>query len=864
MGLAAGTRLGPYEILAPLGAGGMGEVYKARDARLGRDVALKILPARFSSSPEARARFEREARAISQLSDPHICTLYDIGRQDDIDYLVMEYLEGQTLAARLEKGPLPIAEVLRYGIEIAQALDRAHRSGIVHRDLKPANILLTGGARQSPAHVKLMNFGLARAVETGPAGAVAMESPTISHPLTAEGTIVGTLPYMAPEQLAGKEADARTDLWALGCVLYEMATGTRAFQADSQASLVAAIMDREPPEMATLRPLSPPALEHVVKRCLTKDPGERWQSARDVAHALEWVTQQGAAVPVTAPDTRRSRKRPSVLSGAAVALVVVALAVAVFLAGRLTVDRPKPLTFTRLTLQRGVITNARFKPNARDVVYSTAWEGRPPEIFETETQTANEHPLPVSGVTSGVALLSVAAGGELALRKQAESFVPADGMLAVGSLSGSAPRDRYPDVHSADWAAGGVLAIVRRVGGHDRLEMPADHVLAKTSGQFFDVRVSPDGRHIALTEHPSVADSKGTVALVNTATGEKKTLTNGFRSVWGLVWSPDGREVWFSAAVDGPRQRLWAVTPEGRMRSLGEFPSSVILYDVARDGRVLLASQRQQAGIRGRSSTDEKERELGWRDAPGRVGLSADGGTVLFDDQGESGGPRYTVYVRPHGSAPVALGEGHACALSPDGRWALAIRLGPPDELVMISTGTEGTTPLPRGQLETHQSATFLSERRVVFVGAEHGRPQRTWVQDIPSGQPRAVTEEGTVGVTTSPDGRSVATVAEDLRLMIFPIDGGKPRLLPRLDPKETVCQWSQDDTTLYVSRLGTRLDVFALDLRSGTKELWRTFELPDPAGGLVWNVALTRDARSYAYGYGRALDELFVVEGLK
>src|SRR5512139_4089895 len=280
MTVAPGTRLGPYEILAPLGAGGMGEVHRARDTRLGRDVAIKVLPAHLSANPEVRARFEREARAISQLTHPHICTLYDIGRQDDLDYLVMEYLEGETLAVRLEKGSLPTGEVTRYGIEIASALDRAHRSGIIHRDLKPANVMLT------KAGAKLMDFGLARPTVLTSGAIAPTDSPTVSRPLTGEGTIVGTLQYMAPEQLEGKEADARTDLWALGCVQYEMATGTRAFAGTSQASLIAAILKEAPRPLPELQPVTPAALDRIVRQCLEKDPDERWQSAHDVASEL--------------------------------------------------------------------------------------------------------------------------------------------------------------------------------------------------------------------------------------------------------------------------------------------------------------------------------------------------------------------------------------------------------------------------------------------------------------------------------------------------------------------------------------------------------------------------------------------------
>ncbi len=326
--LHAGTSLGPYRILAPIGAGGMGEVYRAHDPRLGRDVAVKVLPPHLAASPEVRARFEREARTISQLNHPHICTLFDVGRapgeagSGDIDYLVMELLEGETLAHRLEKGPLPPAEVLNLGTQIADALDRAHRAGVVHRDLKPGNVMLTR------VGAKLMDFGLARAAGLSPAApGIMTESPTVSRPLTAEGTIVGTFQYMAPEQLEGREADARSDLWALGCVLYEMATGKRAFEGRSQASLIAAIIEREPTPPSQLVQLLPPALDRVVQQCLTKDPDERIQTAHDVRLQLQWIASVGsqAGAPAPGPERRRGRERLAwALAGAlALALVVV-------------------------------------------------------------------------------------------------------------------------------------------------------------------------------------------------------------------------------------------------------------------------------------------------------------------------------------------------------------------------------------------------------------------------------------------------------------------------------------------------------------------------------------------------------------
>ncbi len=334
--LTPGTKFGPYEIQSPLGAGGMGEVYRARDTRLNRTVAIKVLPVHLADRPELRERLEREARSIASLNHPHICTLYDIGREGGTDYLVMEYLEGETLAARLAKGPLPLEQLLQYAIEIADALDKAHRKGVTHRDLKPGNIMLTKSG------TKLLDFGLAKLQqEMAPANAQMSQLPTMNDPLTAQGTIVGTLQYMAPEQLEGKEADARTDIFAFGTVVYEMATGKRAFEAKSQASVIAKILETDPPPISSLQPMTPPALDRVVKRCLEKEPDERCQSAKDLTDELKWIAEGGSQAGVAAPVVARRRSRERIawaLTGAAL-LLAAALA---FLFTRLYLNQPKP------------------------------------------------------------------------------------------------------------------------------------------------------------------------------------------------------------------------------------------------------------------------------------------------------------------------------------------------------------------------------------------------------------------------------------------------------------------------------------------------------------------------------------------
>jgi len=324
MTIPAGTRLGPYEIAAPIGAGGMGEVYRAKDTRLGRDVAVKVLPAHMSSSPELRQRLDREAKTISQLSHPHICTLHDVGHQDGTDYLVMELLEGETLADRLGRGPIPLDQALRIGIEIAGALDAAHRQGIVHRDLKPGNVMLTKSG------VKLLDFGLAKLAAPSQVSQVTSIPTALqeSHPLTSRGTILGTFQYMSPEQLEGKDADARSDIFAFGCVLYEMLTGRKAFSGKSQASLIGSIMTSEPAPISSIQPMTPPAVDRLVKGCLAKEPEHRWSTAHDVMLQLQWIAEGGSAAGLPAPVAARRRSREKLAWGVAAALLLISAALA--------------------------------------------------------------------------------------------------------------------------------------------------------------------------------------------------------------------------------------------------------------------------------------------------------------------------------------------------------------------------------------------------------------------------------------------------------------------------------------------------------------------------------------------------------
>ncbi len=521
MALAPGTRLGPYEVLSPLGAGGMGEVYRARDTRLDRTVAIKVLPEHLSATADLKARFEREARAISSLNHPHICILYDIGEQDGVDYLVMEHLEGETLAARLERGALPSAEVLRYAGEIADALDKAHRQGLIHRDLKPGNVMLT------KAGAKLLDFGLARIVASaappgsmpGSAPAASMlltQRPTVATPLTGAGMIVGTFQYMAPEQLDGGEADARSDIWAFGATVYEMATARKAFSGHSQASLIASILKEQPRPIAEIEPLTPPGLDRIVQRCLAKDPDERWQSARDLAHELKWIAQGGsqAGVPAPVAAQRRRRERGMLITAAVLGASTVGLALA------LVVRTPPPPQVVRFDIRPPATIQfedaPRISPNGAYLAYSGTDSTGTTRIWIRTMAGMAAEPLPG---TEGIVqrpfwspdsrYLGFFAGGKL--KKVAVGGGPAITIADAGNgADGSWSKD---GIILYDGGTGDPIRRVAASGGVPAAAFVPDTAKREQVGWPFFL---PDGKHYLFQEITSRSLCVGTLGSAKT------------------------------------------------------------------------------------------------------------------------------------------------------------------------------------------------------------------------------------------------------------------------------------------------------------------------------------------------------------
>jgi eukaryotic-like serine/threonine-protein kinase len=853
MPLAAGARLGPYEVLSHLGDGGMGEVYRARDTRLDRTVALKVLVAAAASDPRRLERFRQEARAISRLSHSHICTLHDLGEQDGTLFLVMEHVQGRTLANRLDEGPLPIDEVLRYGAQIADALHAAHVEGVVHRDLKPANVMLT---REG---VKLLDFGVARlrsAEEDEGA-----DPPTVSH-LTEEGEVLGTVPYMAPEQLEGRKVDARTDVFALGTTLYEMATGKRPFAATSRAGVIAAILGSEPPAVSTLHPRAPPSLDWTVRRCLAKDPDDRWQSARDIAAHLRWILEGGAAAAGTTPmgTTPKRRGRGWLAGAAAVLLAVVVL-------GGLAARRfalPSPPRFHRLTYRPGIVFGGRFAPDGQTIVYSAAWQGGAPEMFLTRPGSAESRPL---GLTDA-RILSVSRTGEMALLLTPDRFVTPRGTLARAPLAGGAPRSLLSDIRSADWV-GEDLAVVRRVGGlagKDVLEFPIGHKVHEAP-VIWSVRVSPRGDLAAFFESPVVVD--GDVVVVDRQ-GRVVTASRGWRGSLGLAWSPQGDEIWFTGSRDDDASALHAVSLSGRERVLLRGPDQFVLEDVLPDGRVLLQALEVRVAVNCLAPGETEEREMGWLEGSVAEDISSDGRMVLISEGVSGGGARGGVYVRrTDGSPAIRLGDGWPEALSPDGQWAfVAPQTGVEGDWRLLPTGVGSPRKVDRGPIRSLVEADWLADgRRIVLEAYEGDGVGRLYVLDVESGALRRLTDEpvSLPDNAAMPDGKSVILRLSSGRFVFFPVDGGEPRPIPHLAADDYPLQLSTDGRFLYVRHgLLKSAEIDRMELATGARRPWKTLSPRDPVGiARVRPVLLQPDGESYCYSYVRLMGDLFLVDGV-
>ena len=842
MPLANGTRIGPYEITGFIGAGGMGEVFRARDARLNRDVAIKILPASFAADEDRLRRFKLEAQSASALNHPNILTVHDIGADEQSPYLVTELLEGESLSSRLKRGKLGINRAIDYGKQIAAGLAAAHTKGITHRDIKPDNLYVTKDGR-----VKILDFGLAKVVS-----ARASDGATMSVATNA-GTVMGTAAYMSPEQARGQAVDSRSDIFSFGCVLYEMLTGERAFNADTNADLMIAILTKDP----DLHLIGSPGLERIVAHCLEKTQEQRFQSASDIAFALDAVTQAASGPNLAAAAAQPKRNwAPWAVAG------VFALAFAAV--GWLHFRQKPEVQFHRLTFRRGSIQTARFTPDGNSVIYSAKWEDEPNEVFTTRLDSPGSRPLGFSGTE----LYAVSAAGELALAQNTRSarnaFVTA-GMLARAPLSGGSPRSIEDRIDFADWSPDGKeMAVVRETDQGTQLEFPAGKVVYKTAGYIGEPRISPWGDRIAFLDHPLSNDNQGTVAVVDLA-GNKKTLTGQFLAEQGLAWAPKGDEIWFTAAKIGDRLELRAVTLAGRERMVFRESGAVVLHDISRDGRVLLANQEIRTKAMFRGPSDAQERELSWLDWSLVNGISPDGKFIVISESGEGAGAEQQIYLRETSGAPaVLLGPaGNNATLAPGGQTVVTVSPDLHDILIYpVGPGQSKRIPVP-GYVLTGADL-FPDGKRLWFTGSEAGHGRRCYITDLSGSRPRALTPEGHGG-SLSPDGNYVLSTTSGGKARLYPIAGGEPQDVATV-ADERLAGWSRDGQEVFVfNRSGIPAKVYRLNWKTGQRELMREIGPADRAGvDGVDSIQFTPDGKAYTYSCIQNLSDLHLVEGLK
>ena len=871
MVLSTDSRVGPYQVLESIGCGGMGEVYRARDLRLSRDVAVKVLRADVSRDSDLVHRFEQEAKAVGALNHPNILTVFDTGESDGLPYIVSELLHGATLRDRLQSGPLDVRKALEYGVQIARGLAAAHERGIVHRDLKPENLFLT-----KSGVVKILDFGIAKLTHPEEQH-VSAEASTAAH--TTPGTVMGTSGYMSPEQVRGLAADERSDLFSFGAVMFEMLVGRRAFKGATPADTMSAILHSDPTPALSAAGRIPSGAIRIVMRCLEKSRDDRFQSARELVSALEFTPDEARtgearvadtvaldALAVRPPFTRlRALALVAFLAGGATLLVWTALKL---------VPQPAPARYQRLTFQLGDVKSCRFAPDGETLVYSAQWGTSPMEIFTTRAVAGGSRSL---GLKEAL-VASVSSREELAvlLNPRLLTWDSWEGTLARVPMTGGVPRELLEGVLAADWSPDGKeLAVVHAVNDRQQIEYPIGHVLYAPDPPiwFGAIRLSPKGDLIAFLEHPQSRDGRGDLKVVDLK-GKVTTLTSGFSTVDGLAWSADGRQVLFGGQREGgPPRQLHASSLTGESRLLTEFLGSIQFGDISATGAILLTRGTLWTEMRARRKGARDETEMAGADLTFLSDLTPDGKRVLGTDIGVGGGPNFTSFLQgTDGTPAVRLGEGDGQALSPDERFMLVSLRTTPPRLRIEPTGAGESLELPRGPIVSYGRAVWdVSGRRVIFAGTELNKESRLYIQDASDkGTPTPFTSEGidlaTLGRPVSPDGRWIAGIGGDGVPELYPLLGGEPRVIPTAGFRDMPVAWSEDGRELFLFRLEeTPPRVDRVDVTSGKTRPWTGIQ-PGPLSGLMgdYRILISPDGESYVYNYVRKMSDLYLATGIR
>lgn len=833
----------------------MGEVHRARDTRLAREVAIKVLPEAFARYADRLQRFEHEARVLSTVNHPNILAIHDVGAQGDVHYLVSELLEGETLREKMSAGMLSQRRVIEYATEIARGLAAAHEKGIVHRDLKPDNVFITKDGR-----VKILDFGLAKQGfgEAGLTGQTAtLTGPTPTQP----GTVMGTAGYMSPEQVRGQNVDHRSDLFSFGTILYEMLSGKRAFKGDTSVETMNAILKEDPRELSESGLHVSPGLDRIVRHCLEKQPGMRFQSARDLAFDLESLSSlSSASKPVAGSGlTAAARFRTPLLLVIPTLLLVAAAA---FWLGRTTLKLPAPI-FTRLTFRGGHVSSARFSPDGRTIVYSAAFGDEPLQIYTTRPDAPQSRALDLKGSS----VLAVSKQDELAITLNHTDTAAnvGSGTLARLPLTGGSPRELNDGVDTADWAPDGQsLALARVTPSAFLLEYPQGKPVYETQGWVGDMRVSPDGSLVAFIDHPIRWDSLGTIMVVDRQ-GKRRVLTGSFSDVRGLAWAPSGKEIWFTGSNIHLSSNLFAVDLEGRQRLVWAGAGGVVLQDIFSDGRVLFIRENRRRGVSGLFPGHNSEIDMSWQDWPLLTRISPDGKWIFFSEEGDGGGPRYSAYMRAtDGSPAIRLGDGTPYGVSPDLKWVASIIPGQPQQLWLLPTRTGTPKNLSHPGFDYDFAVWFPDGKHLLVTGREPGKPTRSYVTDMDGGPLTPITPEGVQGFPTE-DGKELVSRQGNV-LTFYPVNGGQPRRVDAKIPDVTL-PWSGQTGRYLIGaeQPNVPLKLYRYDTTTGEKKPWRELVPTDRAGVYVANVFdITPDAHWYAYSYVRDLSDLYLVEGLR
>jgi hypothetical protein len=853
--LHPGQTLQHYRLVEKIGEGGMGEVWRAIDGTLDREVAIKILPATVADDRDRIARFEREAKLLASLNHPNIAAIYGFAEAEGVRFLAMELVRGEDLAHVLARGPMPVREALDAARQVAAAFEAAHDSGVVHRDLKPANVL-----RTPDGQIKVLDFGLAKSL--GNSGASPVQSATVTSTGNTTGMILGTASYMSPEQARGLPVDRRTDLWAFGCVLYEMLSGRRAFDGATVTDVLAAVVAGEP-DWDKLPAATPPAVRRLLRRCLEKDARKRLRDAGDASLLLEDNPEDARTAAVPAPRPSRTGALVGVGLAVAIASALAGWAIA-HRGGRGTTEAP--VTFQRVTFGRGLVRSARFAPDGKTIVYGAAWSGPPVKLYLARTDSPEEAPISLPPAE----LLSVSKSGEMLVSLgHAYYGWMGDGTLARASLLGGAPREMLEHVRVADWSPDGTqLAVVRWIGGLDQLEYPVGTVLDKTAGYFGDVRVSPDGERVAYSDHGQWGDNRGSVAVVDRS-GKKTTLGGPFGAIQGVVWGAGGKEVWYTVIGDNSGSELRAADLSGRTRVLHSSIVAIEIFDVAPDGRVLLGREESQREVVALLDGFPEPRQIL---IPGEAslarGVTNDGKAILIANHAPA--DYETWLIRSDRPGAVRLGGGDAVSISPDG--AFAMTADADNRKVFVTpTGMGPTreTPNPDG-IRYESLASWLPDgKHAVVAGRKGSDPARGYLIDLATGKSKPFGAPGMMwllytGPPVSPDGRYAVLQDATGVQKRWPIDGGDPLPIQGLKPDDRVLCYTQDGRAIFVAGRSLPIVIERVELDTGRRVAWATVSPTDPAGLRYTMATISPNGRYWALSTAKLLTDLYVVDGLK